>query len=325
MSTRDADVEVAGAGGAEERSTQLVRAREVPLGGPRGLLVRRTLPHRERRTVGAWCFADHFGPVRVDPVSGGSGMHVPPHPHIGLQTVTWLLAGDVLHRDSLGSVQRIRPGELNLMTAGRGIAHAEDSLAAGGAGEDTLHGLQLWVALPRAHRHQVPHFEHHADLPTFTVGDLSGTVLVGDVGGQRSPAATYSPIVGADLRIGPRSATLPLDPGFEHALLVVDGDVSVDGRGVDQATMLYLPPGHERLTVAGRDGRAVLLGGTPFPEPLVMWWNFVARDHDEIARARREWEDGDGLGVVPDYPGEPLPAPPLPTTRLRPRPPSPAL
>src|SRR5919202_6561195 len=161
----------------------LLEPREVPLGGPRAMLVHRTLPHRDIRTIGAWCFVDAFGP------STGPGMHVPPHPHIGLQTVTWLLAGDVEHRDSVGSRQLVHPGELNVMTAGRGIAHSEDSVGPAGSG---MHGVQLWTALPDADRQQAPHFEHHGDLPVLTAAGLRGTVFVGTLYGATSPAAAYS-------------------------------------------------------------------------------------------------------------------------------------
>jgi len=159
---------------------QLVEPRQVPLGGPRGLLVARTLPHWARRTVGAWCFADHFGPT---PGGTGPGMHVPPQPHIGLQTVTWLIAGQVQHTDGLGSAQPIRPGELNLMTAGHGIAHAEDSADAAG-----LHGLQLWTALPQEHRQMRP-------APRRTAAGRCGRPL-GDGAGRR---ARRCPITGGGL------------------------------------------------------------------------------------------------------------------------------
>ena len=316
----------------------LLEPREVPLGGPRALVVRRTLPHKEVRTIGAWCFVDHFGPAPV----AQNGMHVPPHPHIGLQTVTWLYSGDVLHRDGLGSHQVIRPGQLNLMTAGRGIAHAEDSVldavpvaGAGGYDPAVMHGLQLWVALPDGARHQVPHFEHHHDLPTADLGGAVATVVLGALGpvtiadAVRSPAATYTPIVGADLAAtGPGRTRVPLETAFEHGVLPVDGDVRVDGRTVPRGALLHLPPGRTSfdLDVDG-PSRVFLLGGEPFAERLVMWWNFVGRAHDDIAAARADWEAG---RTDPGHPGAArfapvghpapaLPAPGLPTTRLLPR------
>jgi redox-sensitive bicupin YhaK (pirin superfamily) len=314
--------EVQGSDGpGEAASVQLVAAREVPLGGPRGLLVRRTLPHRERRTVGAWCFADHFGPT---PRGRGPGMHVPPHPHIGLQTVTWLLAGVVDHADGLGSAQAIHPGELNLMTAGRGIAHAEDSVDAAG-----LHGLQLWVALPDAQRQIDPQFAHHADLPAIEVGGARAVVFVGALAGALSPARVHSPLLGAELRFA-GGAQVPLEPDFEHAVIVVQGQARVEGVPVPVGTAAYLPPGRRALRLdsdagpgAGPgDGRAVavLLGGVPFTEPLLMWWNFVARDHDEIVSVRDDWQSGRRFAPVVGHAAAPLPAPELPNVRLSARP-----
>ena len=308
----------------------LLEPREVPLGGPRAMLVRRTLPHRDIRTIGAWCFVDSFGPaseLASGPTSGlapslasdparGSGMHLPPHPHIGLQTVTWLLAGNVEHRDSVGSKQLVHPGELNIMTAGRGIAHSEDSVGPAGR---ALHGVQLWTALPNASRHQEPHFEHHGDLPVVGGAGMRVTVLVGSLYGARSGAAAYSPLLGAEVTLADGArARLPLDADFEHGVLAVDGEPVVDGVRVAGSALLHLPPGLRELAVTG-PGRFLLLGGTPFEEDLLMWWNFVGRDHDEIVRARQDWEAGRRFGEV-DHPAGPLAAPALPTTRLKARP-----
>jgi redox-sensitive bicupin YhaK (pirin superfamily) len=314
MSRTDTDLAaVAAETTTESRSVQLVTAREVPLGGPRGLLVRRTLPHRERRTVGAWCFADHFGPT---PRGTGTGMHVPPHPHIGLQTVTWLLAGEVRHTDGLGSALAIHPGELNLMTAGRGIAHAEDSSDAAG-----LHGLQLWVALPDAERQVEPRFAHHADLPVTEMGGARAVVFVGSLAGAASPARVHSALLGAELRFAVEGVQVPLEPEFEHAVLVAAGQARIEGVPVPIGTAAYLPPGRRTLRLDG-DGPvvAVLLGGVPFTEPLLMWWNFVARDHDEIVSARRDWQAGRRFAPVVGHASPPLPAPELPGVPLRARP-----
>jgi hypothetical protein len=288
----------------------VLEPREVPLGGPRAMLVRRTLPHRDIRTIGAWCFVDHLAPT------AGPAMHLPPHPHIGLQTVTWLLDGDVEHRDSVGSRQLVHPGEVNLMTAGRGIAHSEDTVSPAGT---PLHGVQLWTALPDDARHQPPHFEHHAGLPVVEAPGLRATVFMGALDGARSAAATYSPLLGAEVLVaeGARTA-LPLDADFEHGVLVVEGEPVVAGVRVARSSLLHLPPGRVELPVEG-PGRFVLLGGTPLAEELLMWWNFVARDHDEIVRARDDWEAGRRFGEV-DHPLDRLPAPPLPTTRLKSRP-----
>jgi redox-sensitive bicupin YhaK (pirin superfamily) len=255
--------------------------------------VRRALPRRARRTVGAWCFADHFGPAR-----GGLG-GIGPHPHIGLQTVTWLLEGELLHRDSLGSEQSIRPGQLNLMTAGHGIAHAEEAdLTRTG----TSHGTQLWVALPEASRHGSAAFEHHAELPRVDLGSATATLLIGALAGApagtRSPARADTDHMGAQVDLhGPTE--LDLDAGYEHAVYPLDGPVGVAGRPLAVGPVAYLPPGRTALTLdpAGPDNatgptRVMLLGGTPFPDEVVMWWNYVGRTRDEVDRANQEWAEG---------------------------------
>jgi quercetin 2,3-dioxygenase len=219
--------------------------------------VRRLLPLRTRRSVGAWCFVDHYGPMSVD---GVAGMQVPPHPHIGLQTVTWLMRGNVLHRDSLGSEQMIRPGQLNLMTAGRGIAHAEESPA---ERDPQLHGVQLWVALPDVSRQADPAFEHHAELPTARVGEFEVTVFMGELAGARSPATAFSPIVGAELAAdGGARTSLPLDVTFEHVVFVAAGAAEVGGVRLRPGQLLYLGPGRERASMVAAGGsRLVLHGG----------------------------------------------------------------
>jgi len=306
--------------------------REVPLGGTRAMTVRRTLPHKEIRTVGAWCFLDDYGPTDyAEPDLPGQqpGMEVPPHPHTGLQTVTWLVRGEVLHHDSVGSAATIRPGQLNLMTAGHGIAHSEQSVmpGAGGRGGTVLHGVQVWVALPDAVRHQDPHFEHHSDLPQARLDGADVTVVMGTLAGLRSPAATYSPIVAAQVRVEPGGRTrVALDEEFEHAVLTLEGSVRLaggdPGTSLNGGPLAYLPPGRDRLDLAGGSAGALLLllGGGPFTEPLLMWWNFVARTHKEIVQARADWEARGGrFGVVRGYPGPALSAPALPTTPLKPR------
>lgn len=290
--------------------------REVPLGGPKGILVRRTIPHRVIRTVGAWCFADHYGPVDLT-APGARGMLVPPHPHTGLQTVTWLLEGTVEHRDSVGSHQLVRPGELSLMTAGHGIAHSEYSTAQA----STLFGAQLWVALTEDHRAQQPHFEHHDDLPGIELDGVRATIILGSFAGSTSPARTYSPLVGVEVEIPQGSAAaLPLEPDFEHALLVVRGEAEVDGEPVPFGGLRYLGWGADAVSVASRPGATLLLlGGEPLAERLLMWWNFVGRNHDEIVEARRAWEAGERFGAVAGDDRPPLPAPPIPNARMMPR------
>jgi redox-sensitive bicupin YhaK (pirin superfamily) len=301
---------------------RVLEAREVPLGGARAMLVRRTLPHRDLPTVGAWCFADDYGPSDI---RRSAGMHVPPHPHTGLQTVTWLLEGEVHHQDSVGSEQRVRPGQLSLMTAGRGIAHAETSPA---DHPPVLRGVQLWVALPEPARHVDPHFAHHADLPLLTDAGLRATVIVGTLAGETSPAEAHTPLLGVDVALEPGAAvTLPVDPGFEHAVLALDGDLAVDAAPVTDASLVYLGCDRRDLALSAgpRGGRLLLLGGAPFEEELLMWWNFVGRDHDEIVGFRAEWEamragaTGTRFAPVAAYDGPALAAPELPTTRLRPR------
>jgi quercetin 2,3-dioxygenase len=272
---------------AERPVHEVLTARSVDLG--EGTPVRRLLPKRQRATIGAWCFVDHFGPQDI---AGQPGMLVPPHPHSGLQTVTWLLEGAVLHRDSLGSEQRIRPGQLNLMTAGHGVAHAEDTP---GREPSRQHGIQLWVAQPEGTRHGPPAFEHHADLPVVGLGAARVTVLVGALAGAASPARTDTPLLGAEIVTGGNGTVpLPLDPAFEHALVVLDGTLAVGDTAVRPGALAYLGRGRESLDL-GTSGptRALLLGGEPFAERIVMAWNFVGRSRDETDRAAADWNAGD--------------------------------
>ncbi|WP_433335639.1 pirin family protein [Spirillospora sp. CA-294931] len=305
-------------GGREEVAAQpvreLLKPRDVPLG--ESSVVRRLLPTLGRRMVGAWCFVDHYGP---DDISDEPGMQVAPHPHIGLQTVSWLHAGEVLHRDSLGSAQVVRPRELGLMTAGRAIAHSEQSP---GGHSAILHGAQLWVALPDAHRHTDPAFEHHAELPVVTsAGGLSATVILGELDGAASPGSTFTPIMGADLSLADGvDVAVPVEPDFEYAVLTMSGVTEVDGVRLDPGSMLYLGCGRRELPLRAYGNSALLLlGGEPFEEKLVMWWNFVGRTGDEIAQARREWAEGERFGAVPGYEGPSIPAPALPDLPLKPR------
>lgn len=296
-----------------EPTSLLLPGHDVPLG--RYTTVRRLLPQRERRMLGAWCFVDHFGP---DDVTAGPGMQVPPHPHTGLQTVTWLVAGEILHRDSLGSHQLIRPGQLNVMTSGHGIAHSEQSPP---EHPPVMHGVQLWIALPDGARDGPADFAHHTIVPVWRDGDLSATVLVGEVGGVASPALVHSPLVGAELRLpAGKAAGLALRPDFEHGVLVLSGTAEIAGAVLEPGVLLYLGTGRTGLTLAARgDARMLLLGGEPFGSPLVMWWNFVGRSHEEIVAAREDWMAGRRFGSVAGDPAGPLPAPPLPGVRLRAR------
>lgn len=333
---------------------EIVEPRDVPLGGPRGMTVRRTLPSKARSMVGAFCFVDHYGP---DDVAATGGMDVPPHPHTGLQTVTWLFEGRVLHRDALGSVQEIAPGQLNLMTAGAGICHSEQATPGLFPTDGTLHGVQLWTALPSGTRDGAGAFEHVADLPSFVVHDASGRaeaaggeaasgrhrartvgpreaglvrVFMGSLGGVTSPARADTPLVAAQLDLAPGVVVrLDVEESFEHAVLVDRGALRLEGASVPVASLGYVPPGRSTLELRTGDEpvRAVLIGGEPFEEQVLMWWNFVGRTHEEVVEARRLWQDavaggaeGEArFGRVTGYEGAPLPAPELPHVRLRPR------
>ncbi|MFF2195888.1 pirin family protein [Streptomyces sp. NPDC058157] len=299
-----------------EAGAEVLTARDVPLGGPRAMSVRRTLPQRARTLIGAWCFADHYGPDRV---ADTGGMDVAPHPHTGLQTVSWLFSGEIEHRDSLGTHAFVRPGEINLMTGGHGISHTEVSTPA----TTVLHGVQLWVALPGEHRHAPREFQHHAPEPLHVEG-AQLRVFLGTLEGATSPVRTFTPLLGAEVLIDAgATVTLDVDPAFEHGLLVDEGDVRLDGTPLLPAELGYVAPGRTTLTLTNRSdrpARTVLLGGPPFEEEIVMWWNFIGRSHQDIAAAREDWENAsDRFGSVAGYPGERLPAPALPNAVITPR------
>ncbi|MFE0382446.1 pirin family protein [Streptomyces inhibens] len=294
----------------------VLTARDVPLGGPRAMTVRRTLPQRARTLIGAWCFVDHYGPSNV---ADTGGMHVAPHPHTGLQTVSWLFSGEIEHRDSLGSHALVRPGELNLMTGGYGISHSEVSTTRA----TILHGVQLWVALPDEHRHTGRDFRHYVPSPV-RVGGADIRVFLGSLAGDTSPVRTFTPLLGAELVLDPRSTTtLPVNAAFEHGLLVDQGNVRMAGTLLRPAELGYLGTGNHTLTLTNKTdtfARAVLLGGTPFEEQIVMWWNFIGRSHQDIAEAREAWENAsDRFGSVDGYDGDRLPAPTLPNATIAPR------
>ncbi|WP_410646906.1 pirin family protein [Amycolatopsis sp. cmx-4-54] len=298
--------------------------RDVPLGGPRAIRVRRTLPQRRRSLIGAWCFADHYGPQDV---AESGGMDVAPHPHTGLQTASWLFSGEIEHRDSIGTRAMVRPGELNLMTAGHGIAHSEVSTVSTVSLSDTstLHGVQLWIALPDEHRDTTRDFRHYAP-PLLDLPGATARVFLGSLAGATSPVPAFTPLLGAELTVEP-GATLALDvdPAFEHGVLQDIGSVTVAGAALATGELAYLAPGAGRLELTnsgGEPARVLLLGGTPFTEELVMWWNFVGRSHEEIAEYREAWQaQADRFGQVEGYEGTTpwLPAPTLPQVRIKPR------
>ncbi|HEY8821628.1 MAG TPA: pirin family protein [Dermatophilaceae bacterium] len=282
--------------------------------------VLRFLPHKERRMVGAWCFVDLFGPTDVQ---DRTGMAVAPHPHMGLQTVSWLVRGTVLHRDSIGTTALVEPGRVAIMNAGKGIAHSENSPADHGP---VLHGVQLWVALPETARHGDHAFVLHEEAPIRDSPGLRAKVFVGRVGATVAPAQGVTPLVGADLSPESpqsRAGSVPLDPSYEHLLLPMVGAVRVCGEDVPAGRAIYLGTDRDRLDLElSEDARVLLLGGTPFGEEIVMWWNFVARSHEEIEQARLQWNAGGDprFGEVSHYPGpERMRAPDLPNVRLRAR------
>jgi redox-sensitive bicupin YhaK (pirin superfamily) len=305
-------------GGLEATSAgpalDLLPGKEVVLG--ESTRVRRLLPTLGRRMVGAWAFVDHYGP---DDIADGTGMQVAPHPHTGLQTVSWLLEGEVHHRDSLGSDVRFGPGQLALMTAGHGIAHSEQSPA---VHSRFLHGAQLWVVLPDADREVKPDFDHHATLPGFTSDGVTATVLMGSFGGATSPGRAYTPLVGADLAL--RAGTdveIELEPDFEYAVLASSGSAAVEEAPLACGSMLYLGTGRRTLRLRSEEAsRLLLLGGEPFDERIVMWWNFVGRSGEEITGYAEQWNaEDDRFGAVVGYDGDRLEAPPLPPVPLKPR------
>ncbi|WP_068254690.1 pirin family protein [Janibacter corallicola] len=307
-------------------TVDIVTAREVPLGGPRAMLVRRTLPQRKRSLIGPWCFVDHFGP---DEVSRTGGMRVPRHPHTGLATVTLLFDGQIDHLDSGGFANTVRPGEVNLMIAGAGVSHSEFSTAS----TSTLHGVQLWYALPEELRHGQEGSQHHVS----EVARLDGAqvrVHLGSLAGLTSPIDTRVPATAAEITIEPgHGFDLDLDPADEHGLLVDSGTPTIvvgDHRqSVAPTELAHLPEGRAsvRLEAGEEPVRAVLVGGRPFGEEIVMWWNFVGRTHEEIVDFREAWQSeiaaGPGtvgrFGPFPAGEPDPLPAPPLPRARIKPR------
>jgi redox-sensitive bicupin YhaK (pirin superfamily) len=297
---------------------EVMTAREVPLGGPRAMTVRRTLPQKHRSLIGAWCFADHYGP---DDVTASGGMDVAPHPHTGLQTVSWLFSGAVEHRDSAGVHAIVRPGELNLMTSGAGIAHSEVSTPE----TVVLHGVQLWLALPNAVRTGPRDFQHYAPEPV-TINGATVRVFLGTLAGAQSPVVTFSPLLGAEIVLPAHTdLEVAVDPGFEHGVLVDTGTIVMAGAELVRSELGYLGTGHSDLALANRTAgtaRVIILGGQPFAEEILMWWNFVGRSHEEIVAFRDAWQRESGqFGAVEGYRGrvDRLPAPELPGLRLRPR------
>jgi redox-sensitive bicupin YhaK (pirin superfamily) len=288
-----------------------IDARPRDLGG---LVVRRTLPSAARRMVGPFIFFDHFGPVAFPP---GQGMAVRPHPHIGLATVTYLFEGEIIHRDSLGSHRAIRPGDINWMTAGQGIVHSErthpDRLARG----SQLHGLQLWVALPRASEESEPSFFHHpqSTIPQQTLGGVEVRVLAGSALGMSSPVACLSPLFYVDAAMPPGSELALPSEHEERAVYVVSGRIQCAGEGAEVGRMLVLEKGVTVVIRAEGAARIVLVGGAPLDGERHIDWNFVSSSKERLMKARGDWKDG-RFPKVPGDEVEFIPAPddpPVPT------------
>ena len=278
--------------------------RETSLGT---LKLLRALPVRQKRLVGAWCFLDRFGPLSF---TEAKPMDVAPHPHIGLQTVSWLLQGEILHNDSLGSEALLRPSGVNVMTSGAAIAHAEETPP---KNSGVLNGVQLWVALPDADRHGPASFQHIKEVPVIEQAGGIVSVFAGSLFGFSSTAKHFSPVLGADIALhAAATLELPLDPSFEHAALLLTGDAEIDGQAINSMNLYYLGTSRASVELRSRNGcRILLIGGPPFPETILMWWNFVARTPEEIAQARSDWQSHERFGEVTAYRGRRLDAPPL--------------
>lgn len=269
--------------------------------------VGRLLPAAGQRMVGPFIFFDHMGPARLAP---GHGMDVRPHPHINLATVTYLFEGAISHRDTLGSHQVIRPGEVNWMTAGRGIAHSERTPPELRAGGSPLHGIQLWVALPTAHEETAPAFHHHDAnaLPALELDGVRLRVLIGSAFGASSPVETFSPMFYVEA-IVPAGAALPVPDGFaERGAYVVEGALSCGAERVDARHLALFAAGSSPVVRAERASRVMLIGGEPLDGPRHIWWNFVSSRAERIEEAKRDWAEG----RFPTVPGDEIERIPLP-------------
>jgi redox-sensitive bicupin YhaK (pirin superfamily) len=278
--------------------------RSVDLGG---FAVRRALPHVKRRMVGPFIFFDHFGPVEF---RAGAGIDVRPHPHIGLATVTFLFDGEIMHRDSLGSAAAIHPGDVNLMTAGRGIVHSERTAPDHRAGGERLHGLQLWLAMPAADEEIDPTFAHHdqAELPVVAGDGKIVRVVIGNLYGKRSPVPTLSDTILADAALTP-GAVLPIDADTqERALYVVAGEIDVAGDRFAAGRLIVLRPGDPMTVTAASEARVILVGGAALDGPRHIWWNFVSSRKERIEQAKADWK----LGRFDAVPGDEAEFIPLP-------------
>jgi redox-sensitive bicupin YhaK (pirin superfamily) len=282
----------------------LLEARPRDIGG---FSVRRVLPSARRRLVGPFIFFDHMGPAQL-PV--GTGLDVRPHPHIGLATVTFLFEGEIVHRDSLGSVQAIRPGDINWMVAGRGIVHSERSSPPARAQGVRLHGLQCWVALPLEHEEARPSFQHHdrAVLPAVQLPGAQLDVLVGSAYGAHSPVRVLSPTLYVHARLA-AGARLPVDGDYQdRAIYVVEGSVTCDERSFESGTMVVLRSGVRTTIGCSGPARVMIVGGDRLTGERHVWWNYVASSLARIEQAKEDWKNG----RFPRVPGDEMEFIPLP-------------
>lgn len=273
--------------------------------------VRRVLPQAARRMVGPFIFVDQFGPAHL---AAGSAMDVRPHPHIGLATVTWLQAGAIDHRDSIGSFATIRPGAVNLMTAGRGIVHSERSPAEERAAGPNMFGMQTWLALPDGLEDIAPAFESHADLPLVEAGGASARVIMGEIWGAKAPTTTYVPTIYAEIALGAH-ARVPIDAeAEERAVLLIAGEASIDGVGLGLYELAVLRPGAAMRLASEAGGMVMLLGGAAFETRRHVWWNFVHSRREAIEQAKADWRAGRFAKILGDE-TEFIPLPEVPLTR----------
>lgn len=282
-----------------------IAARKGNLG--EGMDIARALPTKARRMVGAWCFLDHLGPIAFE---AGAGLHVGAHPHTRLQTFTWMIEGEIMHRDSLGSEQVLRAGQVNLMTAGYGISHTEDSVREG----ERLHAAQLWIALPDAVADQPPAFMHYAQVPQWQAQGCAWSLMAGSYGSHTAPTQLYSPLLGLEVLSSAAAAVqLDLHTDFEYGLLALTGGFALESQVFAQDELAYLPPGRKQLDVVLEPGtRLLVVGGAPFTDDVTIWWNFLGKDLHAIRGYRAQWESEDArFGSVPEGGHRRLVAPPL--------------
>lgn len=279
----------------------------------RGTVIKRALPSRQKRMIGAWCFLDHAGPVTFPQ---GDGLDVGPHPHIGLQTFTWMIEGTMMHTDSIGSKQLIRPKQVNLMTAGYGISHTEVAPDT----ETRMHAAQLWIALPDDKINMAPQFDHYPVLPIVEKDNIEFTVLVGEFMDTVSPVQVHTELLGIDFFAKEQTKTrIPINPKFEYGFMALEGDAIVNGHDLNSDNMVVLEPGISQIEVELPKGsRLLLIGGEPFESPILLWWNLVGRTQEELKTATEQWINQDArFGTIPDYDGPRLEAPAFPD-KMRP-------